>query len=164
MDGLVETVFKKYTSMEDKERELAFLGRLQPYNGFPKIVRENPTGFYLNNCGIDIKQALANKWVSTAVLMANFTGLLRILSDLGIRHRDLRYQNMLWHPERGAHIIDFGTAIWHWEEPENKCPPDCWPNEWFMKLSDLEQLTLTLKELATEKVIKKEEWYGYSFS
>lgn len=149
--------YKRPELAYQRGRDIGFLSILHPFHGFPKILHASPDTLTVSWCGHPIKEAIKDLELPVEVVALQYRGLLMVLADLQIRHRDLTMHNLLWHPETGVHIIDFGLAIIGNEN--NTVPEAYWPSRWMhCEMEDWERLAATMWELKTGKEYTKEMW------
>jgi len=138
-------------------REKRFLCALHPYHGFPKLLREWDTSFSMTWCGFQIDHAVEREMTSYNIARRQYLGLIDVMELVGIKHRALVKWNLLWHPYGGAHIIDFGDAIWATEPdvPVPIYPAGGWS---FCEMTDAERMLATLWGLENGKEYTEEMW------
>ncbi|KKN26038.1 hypothetical protein LCGC14_0878830 [marine sediment metagenome] len=126
-------------------REVKFLQQLAGYNGFPKVKGWDEGAVWMTHCGRSVN---AGTWThgSWDYLENQLAVLLFILGREGIRHRDITANNLLWHPERGLYLIDFGWSTWVGED-DTPTPIPHVMRPWMCGHSDEEQAVETLKGL-----------------
>lgn len=147
---------KVFSTEQAMERELGFLTRLHPYLGFPKVLnagRMGPDGKWWFDCAMAGREigAYYLRGGMLSVIGSQLAALVRCLEREGIRHRDITEHNVLWHPEQGVTLIDFGAAIW--TETEPNVPPERYPNDghWYCETSDLSQIDIMIASLGTRE-------------
>ena len=126
-------------------REVDFLKHLYNYNGFPWVKGWADDVLWLSHCGRSIKAAVEGG-ISVERVEDQLAVLLFTLVREGIRHRDITVNNLLWHPEKGLHLIDFGWSVWADEEDTPVRVPHVM-RPWMCDHSDAEQAAETLKGL-----------------
>ena len=126
-------------------REVEFLRRLSSYNGFPRVEGWADNAVWLSLCGKSIKSAVEGG-LSLVTVEKQLEVLMFVLSKEGIRHRDITANNLLWQPEKGLHLIDFGWSVWI-DEKDTPTPVPHVMRPWMCDLSDREQAAETLKGL-----------------
>ena len=126
-------------------REVEFLQRLAGYNGFPRVKGWDEEAVWMTHCGMSIKNAVA-EGLSVNSVEDQLAVLLFTLVREGIRHRDITANNLLWHPEKGLHLIDFGWSTWA-DEKDTPTPVPHVMRPWMCEHSDVEQAVETLKLL-----------------
>ena len=126
-------------------REVKFLQQLAGYNGFPRVKGWDEGAVWMTHCGRSVN---AGTWThgSMDCLEKQLEVLLFVLEREGIRHRDITVNNLLWHPEKGLHLIDFGWSVWA-DEKDTPTPVPHVMRPWMCDLSDREQVAETLKGL-----------------
>ena len=126
-------------------REVEFLQRLAGYNGFPRVKGWAGGIVWLTNCGRSVNRAKLTCG-ELDYIEKQLAVLLFILNREGIHHRDITVNNLLWHPEKGLHLIDFGWSVWA-EEEDTPTPVPHVMRPWMCALNDNEQAAETLKGL-----------------
>ena len=128
-------------------RVLKFLEHLAAYNGFPRVKGWDVLGdaVWLTNCGKSVKSAVEGG-LSLVTVEKQLDVLMFVLAKEGIRHRDITANNLLWHPERGLYLIDFGWSVWV-DEEDTPVPVPHVMRPWMCDHSDEEQAVETLKGL-----------------
>ncbi|KKK83148.1 hypothetical protein LCGC14_2796290 [marine sediment metagenome] len=126
-------------------REVEFLQRLASYNGFPRVKGWDEEAVWMTNCGRSIKEAVKGG-LSVGQVEDQLSVLLFVLEREGIHHRDITANNLLWHPERGLCLIDFGWSVW-FEEKDTPTPVPHVMRPWMCDHTDVEQAEETLKGL-----------------
>ena len=126
-------------------REVEFLQRLAGYNGFPRVKGWDEEAVWMTHCGRSIN---AEAWTHGGwdYLENQLAVLLFVLDREGIRHRDITANNLLWHPEKGLYLIDFGWSTWA-DEKDTPTPVPHVMRPWMCEHSDVEQAVETLKLL-----------------
>jgi len=158
---------KNYNRKDTKyqwRRELEFLATLHPYHGFPKVLNAgldaNGEEFIdLTHCGLSLGVAYEQGKIGLDAAYLEFRALLRVMKHEGIKHRDLCVNNLLWHPEHGCHIVDFGIAIW-FGEPDVP-PAYLAPCSWGIGLdgvSDELRLRASIHQLKTGEIYTETDW------
>ena len=127
------------------QREYAFLQKLSLYHGFPRATGWAEGCIWMSHCGRSVKEAVKGgllvKQVEDQLAVLLFT-----LVREGIRHRDITANNLLWHPERGLYLIDFGWSTWM-NEDDTPTPVPHVMRPWMCEHTDEEQAAETLKGL-----------------
>jgi len=126
-------------------REVKFLQKLSLYHGFPRVHAWAEEAVWMSNCGRSVKEAVKGglpvKQVEDQLAVLLFT-----LVREGIRHRDITLNNLLWHPEKGLYLIDFGWSTWV-DEEDTPTPIPHVMRPWMCEHTDEEQAVETLKGL-----------------
>ena len=127
------------------QREYEFLQKLSLYHGFPRTTGWAEGVIWMSHCGRSVKEAVKGgllvKQVEDQLAVLLFT-----LVREGIRHRDITANNLLWHPEKGLHLIDFGWSTWM-DEDDTPTPIPHVMRPWMCDHTDAEQAAETLKGL-----------------
>ena len=127
------------------QREFEFLKHLYNYSGFPKVKSWAEGILWMTHCGRSIKNAVEGG-LSVKKVEDQLAVLLFTLVREGIRHRDITAHNLLWHPERGLYLVDFGWSKWA-DEDDSPIPVPHVMRPWMCDHSDAEQAAETLKRL-----------------
>jgi len=156
------------------EREMEFLAALHPYHGFPKVLGCGWEGavpwLQLTDCGQQVANVIKAGLVTVELAWLQYAALIQVMEGLGIKHRDLSVGNLMWHPERGCHIVDFGIAIWS-EREEDVAPAYLWMGGWSCGeggMSDEDRLRWSFHEMLTGEKYDKPDWEagkrGYEYA
>lgn len=128
-------------------REVAFLRRLEragdPY--FPRIIELGDHSITMNWCGRSLTDR-ATFGVHPNAIRAQLAHAVTCLEREQIRHRDITEHNVLWHPDAGLHLVDFGWSCWEWEERTPIPLPDVMHG---MRRPDRAQIDDLMKKLET---------------
>ena len=144
----VPTEFVKiYDRPEEMHREIAMLARLEAYHQFPKILEfHGDSALVMNYCGGQLG-GLVNRPPKLQV-QQELGQILWILLDCDINHHDITRHNLLWHPDTGLHLVDFGRATWsHETEPPYGLTPTHPLYGWYWLKSNEEQAAKVMEEL-----------------
>ena len=134
-------------------REVEFLQQLAGYNGFPRVKGWDEGAVWMTNCGRSIKEAV-EQGLPVKQVEDQLAVLLFTLVREGIRHRDITANNLLWQPEKGLHLIDFGWSVWA-DEKDTPTPVPHVMRPWMCGHSDEEQAVETLKKLRVVEAPKR---------
>ena len=130
-------------------REVEFLRHLADYTGFPQVRGWADDLVWLYHCGKSVKAAV-EQGLPVKQVENQLSALLFVLVREGIRHRDITANNLMWHPERGLYLIDFGWSVWA-DEKDTPTPVPHVMRPWMCGHSDEEQAKETLKLLRGQK-------------
>ena len=133
-------------------REVRFLQHLRNYCGFPRVGGWTEDAVWMTHCGGSIKAAV-EQGISVKKIEDQLAVLLFTLERASIHHQDITANNLLWHPERGLYLIDFGWSTWI-DEDDTPTPIPHVMRPWMCEHSDEEQAVETLKGLRTMEAAK----------
>ena len=130
-------------------RSIAFIRRLEKESAplhrlhFPCIVETRPFEIEMEWMGhtIGSKETFH---VPMNEIWWQLKTVLMVLVDAQIRHRDITHNNLLWHPEHGLGLIDYGWSIWYWEQDTPIPVPEVM-RPWMCDLTDYEQAERTIE-------------------
>jgi serine/threonine protein kinase len=96
----------------------------------------------------EVKGGLSVKQVEDQLVV-----LLFAVEREGICHRDITAGNLLWHPEKGLHLADFGWSTWVGED-DSPIPVPHVMRPWMCGHTSEEQVVETMKKLREVEVVK----------
>jgi tRNA A-37 threonylcarbamoyl transferase component Bud32 len=131
-----------------KQREIDFLRKLDGVPHFPDLVAVDEESIYITDCG----QQFTSEQLATLDLdnvEEQLEKILDLLEDVGIRHRDITVNNLMW-KDGVLYLVDFGWSIWGTEEDSPEPVPQVmrW---WMCDKDDRQQAAETLAKLREMK-------------
>lgn len=135
------------------QREYAFLQKLSLYHGFPRTTGWAEGVIWMSHCGRPVKEVVKGG-LSVKQVEDQLAVLLFTLVREGIKHRDITADNLLWHPERGLYLVDFGWSTWVGED-DSPIPVPHVMRPWMCALTAEEQVVETLKKLRVVEAPKQ---------